>query len=136
MKLFGRNDEAYADATQKKQAVVRTRPQSRLNEQCAKLREVHVELDAIEDRISSLRERQAASLLRAAAPKVPSGEVETLDLRTLDDVDLTNVRLDSAALAATALEETSGRDADFDRRFAAFAAGESDDLSRRWLDTD
>lgn len=136
MKLFGRNDEAYADETQRKQAVVRTRPQSRLNEQCAKLREVHVELDAIEDRISSLRQRQAASLLRAAAPKARLPEVEILDLRTLDDVDLTNVQLDIAALDASALEQRSGRDADFDRRFAAFAAGESDDLSRRWLETD
>lgn len=116
--------------------MVRTRPQSRLNEQCAKLREVHVELDAIEAQISALRERQAASLLRAAVPKVRPGEVQTLDLRTLDDVDLTNARLDSAALNVTDRHATSGRDADFDRRFAAFAAGESDDSSRRWLETD
>ncbi len=135
MKLFGRNDEAYADEKRKNQSAIRTRPQSRLNEQCAKLREVHVELDAIEEQLSSLRERQAAKLFRAVAPKANSGQVQTLDLRTLD-VDLTNAGLDSAALDVTAPDATGGRDADFDRRFAAFAAGESDDPSRRWLETD
>ncbi len=135
VKLFGRNDEAYADAKRNGQQALRTLPQSRLNEQCAKLREVHHELDAIEAQISALRERQAASLLRASKPKVRPGQVQTLDLRTLDDVDLTNARLDTAALEMTTPEETNRVDADFDRRFAAFASAESDDSSRRWLDT-
>lgn len=129
MKLFGRNDEIAAANGEGHGTVVRTRPVSRVNEQCAKLREVHVELDAIEQRIASLRERQAAFLLRASAPKQRTGTVESIDLRTLADVDVTHAQLDSVS------NDINPAD-DFDKRFAAFADLRDDDQSRRWLDTD
>ena len=136
MKLFGRDDEAYASAKQNEESNVRTRPQPRPNEQGAILREVHAELDEIDEQISALRERQAASVLRARAPKAPSAQVQTLDLRTLDDVAITNVVSNRESFEAAATTATDdGRDADFERRFQAFAAGENDDPSRRWLDT-
>ena len=134
MKLFERNDEAYAaDAARRERQLdaSRIRPLSRLNEQCAKLREVHVELDAIEERLISLREHQAAFLAKSAMSSKRPDRVETVDLRSLVDIDVTTSRLEEA------VSEPSGeskQNDDFDRRFAAFAAGESDDMSRRWLD--
>lgn len=129
MKLFGRNDELDAADAVHHGTVVRTRPESRVNEQCAKLREVHVELDEIEQRIASLREHQAVFLLKASAPKQRSGTVESIDLRTLADVDVTHAQLDSVS-------DDIDPSSDFDQRFAAFADVRDEDQSRRWLDTD
>jgi hypothetical protein len=134
VKLFRRNDEAYAsDAARREREVnaTRIRPLSRLNEQCAKLREVHVELDSIEERLISLREHQVAVLAKSVVASTKPGEVETVDLRALVDVDITTAGLEEAISEPT--EEWQESD-DFDRRFAAFAEGESDDMSRRWLD--
>lgn len=114
--------------------MLRARAQSRLNEQRAKLREVHVELDSIEARLAGLRAHQAAFLLKAAAPKPTRGTAETIDLRTLDEVSATSSELDDVTAKKASVTETKTRDDDFDKRFAAFAAGENDDMSRRWLD--
>lgn len=164
VKLFGRDDAEKTSSTTGAKRAGTTRPKSRLNEQCAKLREVHVELDDIEGRLTALRAKHAASRLRATAPRPGPGNVATLDLRTLEDVEVTQVRLDSGVLdvdvpdtgateapgsdsgvrqAGVIVAEDAGNaivdvatDDDFEKRFAAFAAGESDDSSRRWLDTD
>lgn len=158
MKLFGRDDEPRAAAVGAKtdeHVTTQQLPKSRLNEQCAKLREVHVELDDIEGRIASLREHQAAFLLKASAEKkrATPGRVETLDLRSLVDADVTTeqlvrarraresqlVTVEKAGESDSANESrdtVADRDDDFDRRFAAFAAADDDEMSRRWLDTD
>lgn len=147
VKLFGRNDDERAEHAGDVQ-VAKVPPTSRLNEQCAKLREVHVELDEIEGRLTALRARQAAARLRLTAP-AKRGQVETLDLRTLDSVDATSAELDVSVAAAAATSAPNSEmpglhlddsdddgDDDFEKRFAAFAAGEGDESSRRWLDTD
>ena len=134
MKLFRRNDEAYAAEGARREREVkatRIRPLSRLNEQCAKLREVHVELDAIEERLISLREHQAAVRAKSALASTKPGKVLTVDLRSHVDVDITTARLGEAI--SESRKEWQERD-DFDRRFAAFTEGESDHMSRRWLD--
>ena len=134
VKLFRRNDAAYAaDAARRERQIgaSRIRPLSRLNEQCAKLREVHVELDAIEERLISLREHQVAFLAKSAVSSKKLGRVETVDLRSLVDVDMTTSRLEEVVTEPSGDSEEND---DFDQRFAAFAAGESDDMSRRWLD--
>lgn len=136
--LFGRNDDtrttepSQTPLSNTQRTMLRAREQSRSNGRCAKFREVSVELDVIEARLASLREHQAAFLFKVAAVKPQKGGVQTVDLRTLAEVDITNSQLDSATTkpgSPTATED------DFDKRFAAFAAGEeNDDLSRRWLD--
>lgn len=134
MKLFARDDDEYAArAADSSASAIRARPVSRLNEQAAQLRAVNVELDQIEQQIAQIRERQASALLRALMPKPRpgprAGTVESVDLRTLVDVDLTHGQLDAVS------NEIDPTD-DFDKRFAAFARVEDEDLSRRWLDTD
>lgn len=158
VKLFGRDDDARAAAVGAKtneHGTTQELPKSRLNEQCAKLREVHVELDDIEGRIASLREHQAAFRLKASTEKKRAklGRVETVDLRSLADADVTAAQLVRArraresqmATAESVSDSTSpsesrdtvaDHDEDFDRRFAAFAAAGDDEMSRRWLDTD
>ena len=131
MKLFWRNDVAYAAQREQQVNATRIRPSSRLNEQCAELREVHVELDAIEERLISLREHQAAVLARSAVSSRKPGKVETVDLRSLVNVDSTSARLEEVVSEPS---EEWQESEDFDRRFAAFSKGESDDMSRRWLD--
>jgi hypothetical protein len=131
VKLFWRNDEAYAAQREQQVNATQIRPSSRLNEQCAKLREVHVELDAIEERLISLREHQAAVLAKSAVSSRKPGKVETVDLRSLVNVDITSARLEEVVSEPS---EEWQESEDFDRRFAAFSKGESDDMSRRWLD--
>lgn len=119
---------------------------SRLNEQCAKLRESHVELDDIEGRLTALRARQAVSRLRASAPR-PIPTPVTVDVRPPESLDLRTPivehdhRSTGAEVVGTVEADQSngadvrdGTDDDFEKRFAAFAAGENDDSSRRWLD--
>jgi hypothetical protein len=139
--LFGRNDDtrttepSQTPLSNTQRTMLRAREQSRSHGRWAKFGEVSVELDVIEARLASLREHQAAFLFKAAAVKPQKGRVQTVDLRTLAEVDITKSQLGGATTKPDSATPTEGDEDDFDKRFAAFAAGEeNDDLSRRWLD--
>ena len=77
--------------------------------------EAHGDLDAIEQQLAEVRERQ--KLLLEPTKPTRKGSLEQLDLRTL-------------------IELTDDNDEDFERRFGEFAATGSanSDRSRRWME--
>lgn len=138
VKLFERDDQAIGETAEHNDSSAR--PESRLNEPSTDLRDAHVELDDIETRLTALRARQAAARLRASAPRPDREAVESLDLTALEEIEPAEPELDQHTTVVWATDEPepdaeSMLDDDFEKRFAAFAAGESDDTSRRWLDT-
>lgn len=77
--------------------------------------DAHLDLDAIEQQLAQIRERQ--QLLLEPAEPARKGSFEQLDLRTM-------------------IELTDDNDEDFERRFGEFAATDSNnrDRSRRWME--
>ena len=114
--------------------MLRARTQSRLHEQGATVREVHRELDSIEARLASLRERQATFLFDTAVPEAQETSVDTIDLRSVAQVDATPGEPDRGTSKPEQVSTTDTHEDDFEKRLAAFAASENEDSFERWLE--